>query len=135
MSNGSYIGTELIMTLIFAAALNYTAMRLLGLSAEEPFMVRARATLHRLGMSAQRVATFVYFSAHLLPDRRRSSSTLLGQDVAVYFECLQLGRHESNPCRTSSAARVDTRTPLAILDSHAHSLFPFRFLVWQSENF
>lgn len=35
----------------FGTACNYTALRLLGVSADHPVMVKARATLHRLGAS------------------------------------------------------------------------------------
>ncbi|KAF5011198.1 hypothetical protein FDECE_2684 [Fusarium decemcellulare] len=34
---------------VFGTALNYTALRLLGVDAEDPMMVKARATLHKLG--------------------------------------------------------------------------------------
>ncbi|KAM0750640.1 putative lanosterol synthase [Meredithblackwellia eburnea MCA 4105] len=34
---------------VFGTALNYVVLRLLGVDAEEPMMVRARATLHKLG--------------------------------------------------------------------------------------
>ncbi|KAI0060948.1 terpene synthase [Artomyces pyxidatus] len=37
---------------VFGTALNYTALRLLGVSAEHPAMVKARATLHKLGGAA-----------------------------------------------------------------------------------
>lgn len=34
---------------VFGCALNYICLRLLGLSPEDPVMVRARALLHKLG--------------------------------------------------------------------------------------
>jgi len=34
---------------VFGTALNYAALRILGMSAEHPVAVKARATLHRLG--------------------------------------------------------------------------------------
>ena len=34
---------------MFGTALNYVALRILGMSAEHPVTVRARATLHQLG--------------------------------------------------------------------------------------
>lgn len=34
---------------VFGTAMNYTVLRLLGVDADEPFMVKARATLHKLG--------------------------------------------------------------------------------------
>lgn len=34
---------------MFGTALNYVALRILGMSAEHPVTVKARATLHRLG--------------------------------------------------------------------------------------
>ena len=34
---------------VLGTALNYVALRLLGVSAEHPVIVRARATLHKLG--------------------------------------------------------------------------------------
>jgi hypothetical protein len=34
---------------VMGTALNYAALRLLGVSAEHPVVVRARATLHKLG--------------------------------------------------------------------------------------
>lgn len=37
---------------VFGTALNYTVLRLLGVAANEPMMVQARATLHRLGGAA-----------------------------------------------------------------------------------
>lgn len=35
---------------IFGTGLNYVVLRILGVDAEVPMMVRARATLHKLGM-------------------------------------------------------------------------------------
>ena len=40
----------------FGTVCNYTALRLLGVSADHPVMVKARATIHRLGMSDIREA-------------------------------------------------------------------------------
>lgn len=37
---------------VFGTGLNYTALRILGVSAEHPVMVKARTTLHRLGKLA-----------------------------------------------------------------------------------
>lgn len=34
---------------VFGTGLNYTALRILGVSAEHPIMVKARTTLHKLG--------------------------------------------------------------------------------------
>lgn len=34
---------------MFGTALNYVALRILGMNAEHPIAVKARATLHRLG--------------------------------------------------------------------------------------
>ncbi|KAK8066641.1 hypothetical protein PG997_013388 [Apiospora hydei] len=34
---------------VFGTAMNYTVLRLLGVDADEPFMVKARGTLHKLG--------------------------------------------------------------------------------------
>lgn len=34
---------------VFGTGLNYVVLRLLGVDAEAPMMVRARATLHKLG--------------------------------------------------------------------------------------
>jgi lanosterol synthase len=34
---------------VFGTALNYAALRVLGVSAEHPVMVKARGTLHKLG--------------------------------------------------------------------------------------
>lgn len=36
---------------VFGTGLNYTALRILGVSAEHPIMVNARGTLHKLGES------------------------------------------------------------------------------------
>ena len=41
----------------FGTVCNYTALRLLGVSADHPVMVKARATIHRLGMSIIRGAS------------------------------------------------------------------------------
>ena len=38
---------------VFGTAMNYTALRLVGVEADDPLMVRARATLHRLGGAIQ----------------------------------------------------------------------------------
>lgn len=35
---------------VFGTGLNYTALRILGVPAEHPIMVKARGTLHKLGM-------------------------------------------------------------------------------------
>lgn len=35
---------------VFGTALNYVVLRILGLSADHPAMIKARATLHKLGM-------------------------------------------------------------------------------------
>ena len=34
---------------VFGTGLNYTALRILGVSAEHPIMVKARTNLHKLG--------------------------------------------------------------------------------------
>ncbi|ORY72154.1 terpenoid cyclases/protein prenyltransferase alpha-alpha toroid [Pseudomassariella vexata] len=34
---------------VFGTSLNYTVLRLIGVDADEPFMIKARATLHKLG--------------------------------------------------------------------------------------
>jgi lanosterol synthase len=34
---------------VFGTSLNYTALRLLGVRADHPVMVKARSTLHKLG--------------------------------------------------------------------------------------
>jgi len=34
---------------VFGTGLNYTALRILGVSAEHPVMIKARGTLHKLG--------------------------------------------------------------------------------------
>lgn len=34
---------------VFGTALNYVVLRILGLSADNPAMIKARATLHKLG--------------------------------------------------------------------------------------
>jgi hypothetical protein len=39
---------------MFGTALNYAALRILGVSAEHPVCVKARGTLHRLGMASFR---------------------------------------------------------------------------------
>lgn len=36
-------------TTVFGTALNYTALRVLGVSADHPIMTKARAVLHKLG--------------------------------------------------------------------------------------
>lgn len=36
---------------VFGTGLNYTALRILGVSAEHPVMIKARGTLHALGSS------------------------------------------------------------------------------------
>lgn len=36
---------------VFGTALNYCSMRILGVDADHPAMIKARATLHKLGMS------------------------------------------------------------------------------------
>lgn len=40
---------------VFGTALNYVAIRLLGMHADHPVAVRARACLHKLGMSLTRL--------------------------------------------------------------------------------
>jgi hypothetical protein len=65
-------------------ALNYAALRLLGVSAEHPAVVRARATLHKLGghnnSEARRCPLTVL--------RRSCRLSLLGQILAFSLECL-----------------------------------------------
>jgi lanosterol synthase len=36
---------------VFGTGLNYTALRILGVSPEHPVMIKARGTLHKLGKS------------------------------------------------------------------------------------
>lgn len=43
---------------VFGTGLNYTALRILGVSAEHPVMVKARATLHKLGQIS--ALSFIY---------------------------------------------------------------------------
>lgn len=40
---------------VFGTALNYVAMRLLGVGADHPVLVKARNTLHNLGTSYQQI--------------------------------------------------------------------------------
>ena len=43
---------------VFGTAMNYVALRLLGVAAEHPAMVKARATLHKLGAYASLLLLF-----------------------------------------------------------------------------
>jgi len=66
-------------------ALNYVALRLLGVPAEHPVIVRARATLHKLG-GHDVLETYNFVR---LPVFRRSCRfSLLGQILAFCRECL-----------------------------------------------
>ena len=66
-------------------ALNYVALRLLGVPAEHPVIVRARATLHKLG-GYNVLETYDFVR---LPVFRRSCRfSLLGQILAFGRECL-----------------------------------------------
>jgi hypothetical protein len=65
-------------------ALNYVALRLLGVPAEHPVIVRARATLHELG-------GYDNPEAHYCPLtilRRSCRLSLLGQILAFCLECI-----------------------------------------------
>lgn len=44
---------------VFGTALNYVVLRLLGVDAEHPMMIKARATLHSLGESCVAFVTFL----------------------------------------------------------------------------
>ena len=66
-------------------ALNYVALRLLGVPAEHPVIVRARATLHKLG-GHNKPSYMVYSSLKIIRWSYRLS--LLGQNLAFCLECL-----------------------------------------------
>jgi lanosterol synthase len=40
---------------VFGTGLNYTALRILGVSAEHPVMIKARGTLHKLGKPSNNI--------------------------------------------------------------------------------
>jgi len=65
-------------------ALNYTTLRLLGVPADHPVIVRARATLHKLGGQNNSEA----FYARLQVFRRSCRLSLMGQILAFCLECL-----------------------------------------------
>jgi hypothetical protein len=66
-------------------ALNYVALRLLGVPAEHPVIVRARATLHKLGGHNK---LRIYYAVRLQILRRSCRLSLLGQILAFCLECL-----------------------------------------------
>jgi Squalene-hopene cyclase N-terminal domain len=68
---------------VMGTALNYVALRLLGVPAEHPVIVRARATLHKLG--GYNPETY-YCPLTIL--RRSCRFSLLGQILAFGLECL-----------------------------------------------
>jgi hypothetical protein len=65
-------------------ALNYAALRLLGVPAEHPVIIRARGTLHKLGVHNN--SEILRYPLTIL--RRSCRLSLLGQILAFCLECL-----------------------------------------------
>jgi lanosterol synthase len=51
---------------VFGTALNYVVLRILGLSADHPAMIKARATLHKLGMKHFDSMSFLGYNTHII---------------------------------------------------------------------
>ena len=69
-------------------ALNYVALRLLGVPTEHPVIVRARATLHKLGEHADLFTLNRLFRKLTNCFRRGCFFSLLGQVLAFSLERL-----------------------------------------------
>jgi hypothetical protein len=69
-------------------ALNYVALRLLGVPAEHPVIVQARATLHKLGEYDGFFTLNTRFPKLTTRFRRGCCFSLLGQVLAFGLECL-----------------------------------------------
>lgn len=69
---------------VMGTALNYVALRLLGVPAEHPVIVRARATLHKLGEHTGPAA----FIADGFLLRWSGRVSLLGQVLVIRPECI-----------------------------------------------
>ena len=70
---------------VIGTALNYVSLRLLGVPAEHPVIVRARATLHKLG-GHNNPENILCCPLTIL--RRCCHLSLLGQILAFSLECL-----------------------------------------------
>ena len=73
---------------MFGTGLNYVALRILGIDAEHPVCVKARATLHKLGILHNTSAN--YYASWLLMGIRRKCNRYprLGKILAFPAECL-----------------------------------------------
>ncbi len=72
---------------VMGTALNYVAIRLLGVPAEHPVVVRARATLHKLGEHIN-PRDPCHFIIHHSSHRWSGGLSLLGQVLAFSPECI-----------------------------------------------
>ena len=72
---------------VMGTALNYVALRLLGVPAEHPVIIRARATLHKLGEYGDPQDLY-RVNSHRFPHRWSGRLSLLGQVLALSPECI-----------------------------------------------
>lgn len=110
---------------VYGTALNYTALRLLGVSADDPMLVRARNTLHLLGVSLSPAALHPGVLTGSTTDRRRDWHTILGQGMAVHPECIRLERDECDSSRALASPKMDTRPSLEMVDTHTSGLHSY----------
>lgn len=74
---------------MFGTALNYTALRILGMNAEHPVAVKARATLHRLGRFPMLGGYYVMLTTIIQGGQR---VPLLGGSFGWQFSMSTIGR-------------------------------------------
>lgn len=73
---------------VFGTALNYAALRILGIDKDHPVCIRARGTLHKLGTDSPSSFYESLPEAIYINFRWRSCNSSMGQDLVVDPECL-----------------------------------------------
>lgn len=74
---------------MFGTALNYTALRILGMGVDHPVAVKARATLHRLGRLPMLCAYHAILTAFIQGEQQ---VPLLGGSFGWQFSMSTIGR-------------------------------------------
>jgi hypothetical protein len=82
---------------VFGTGLNYASLRILGVDAEHPVCIKARATLHKLGLLLY-AAPSIHRNSHFF-ERWCHFDSSLGKVLAITIKCLRVGRKQSHSSR------------------------------------
>lgn len=89
---------------VFGTALNYVTLRILGLGADHPAMVKARNTLHKLGKDHVIIEPWTSFIQAWIYSRWCYRCSSMGKVLSCCPWCIWMGRNE--PCATWIMVRV-----------------------------